>query len=390
MSKSGNCFIYTLACWCCMGVLLFAGGCQSGKGKRGKFSEEEMAAFGLAERENLPEPSGGLVLSVHKETITVDEIISPLIESLEPMATSGDFQKFERQAKPIITRVILNKTTDILIYQQAKKQAAGNIDEAALEKAVESEVNRFVTNYGGNLAEANKAIKEMGLDWPRFRDYQKKLLLTQSYLSQKLSEDKPVGHSELLTYYEAMKDEYFQRTGQIQFRLIDIATDKVEPAESGEGRAKSAKEAALKLTEELLEKIEQGEDFGELAKKYSNEAPHRVQNGGLWTPVTTGSLAAPHDELEKEAQKMQVGQVSGPIEADGHIFIMKLEDKREGHFEAFEDVQQRIEAEILFQRRKERFDEMISNLIRQANIADMDGFINFCVGRAYQRCRMGG
>ena len=388
MNKSGNCFIYTLVCWCCMGVLLFASGCQSGKGKQGKFSEEEMAAFGLAERENLPEPSGGLVLSVHKETITVDEIISPLIESLEPMATSGDFQKFKRQAKPIIARVILNKTTDILLYQQAKKQAAGNIDEAALEKAVESEVNRFVANYGGNLAEANKAIKEMGLDWPRFRDYQKKLLLTQSYLSQKLSEDKPVGHSELLTYYEAMKDEYFQWGGQIQFRLIDIVIDKVEPAESSEAGGQSKKEVALKRAKEVLEKIGAGEDFAKLAQEYSDG--HRAKYGGLWTPVTTGSLAAPHDELEKEAQKMQVGQVSGPIEADGHIFIMKLEDKRDAGCEPFEDVQQRIEAEILFQRRKERFDEMISNLIRQANIADMDGFINFCVGRAYQRCRMGG
>lgn len=393
MSKSANCFIYTLVCWSCMGVLLFAGGCQSGEDGQGKFTEDQMAAFGLAESQNLPEPSGGLVLSVNKETITVDEIVSPLIESLKPMTAGGDFQRFERHAKPIIEKVVLNKTTYILLYQEAKKQAAGNINEDALEKAVQSEVNKFMAKYHGNRAEAEKAIKEIGMDWPRFRDYQKKLLLTEFYISQKLSKDKPVAHSELLAYYEAMKDEYFRWEGQIQFRLIDIVIDKVEPAEFSEAggqpgysllrQDESKKEVALKRAKEVLEKIGAGEDFAKLAQEYSDG--HRAKYGGLWTPVTTGSLISPHDILEDQAEKMRPPEVSEPIEADGHIFIMKLEDKKEAGYKPFEEVQQRLEAQIRFQRRNAQLDEMVAKLLKQANVADMETFIDFCVETAYRR-----
>ena len=122
----------------------------------------------------------------------------------------------------------------------------------------------------------------------------------------------------------------------------------------------------------------------ELAKE--NSRGHRAQMGGLWEKVTIGSLAKPYDILETYALKMQPGQVSVPIESYGHIFIIKLEEKTEAGCEPFEKVQQRIEAEIRFRRRKARFDEMVSKIIDQAHIEDMDRFVDFCVETAYRRC----
>jgi len=379
------CF-YLLAGWILAAAI---GGCQSAKTRQGKFNEEQMAEFGPAQRRNLPVPSGGLVLSINKDVVTVDEIISPLAETLKPMAAGGDFQRFALQARPLVAQVVMSKTTDALLYQQAKKQAAGNINEDALDKAAQMEVNKFIANYRGNLPEANKVLEEMGMGWRQFHDYQKKLLLTQYYISQELTQEKPITHSELLGKYNKMKDEYFSKTGQIQFRLIDIWVDKIEVGRMSETPAGSAKETALKLAQDLVERIKQGEDFGELAKSYSNDAPHRVAQGGLWAPVTPGSLAAPHDVLEREAQKMEVGDVSGPIEADdGHIFIMKLESKREEVCEPFENVQAQIEAQMQFQRRKAALDELAGRLIRQANIADMEPFVDFCVETAYRQSTM--
>ena len=379
MSEMRKFYFYILA-----GCFLAAaiGSCQSKKAKQGKFSEAQMAEFTLAERQDLPAPSGGLVLSINKEAVTADEIISPLMETLEPMAAGGNFQRFALQARGLVAQAVMSKTTDVLLYQQAKKQSADSINEDALDKAAQAEVNRFVANYGGNVAEANKAIQEMGMGWPQLRDYQKKLLLTQYYISQELGDREPVTHSELLDKYNEMKDEHFSQTGQIRFRLIDIAIDQIEAGEPGTG---AAKEAALKLAQELTERIRGGEDFVELAKTYSNDAPHRVAEGGLWAPVTPGSLAAPHDVLEDVAQQMEPGDVSGPIEAKGHVFIMKLESKRKAGSEPFENVQAQIEAQIQFQRRKAALDAMIEKLIRQANIADMDTFVNFCLETAYRR-----
>jgi parvulin-like peptidyl-prolyl isomerase len=378
-------FLYILSGCFLTAFAAATNGCQNTRAKQGKFSEEQMAELGPAQRRNLPVPSGGLVLSINKEVITVDEIVSPIMATLEPMAAGGDFRRFILQARPVVTQVVMSKTTDALLYQQAKKQAAGSINEDALDKAAQAEVNKFIANYRGNLPEANKVLEEMGMDWRQFHDYQKKLLLTQYYISQELGTQEPVTHSELLDKYNEMKDEHFTQTGQIQFRLIDIAIDKVEVGQSSTAASDAPKQAALKLAEELVVRIKGGQDFGELAKKYSNDAPHRVAEGGLWVPITPGSLAAPHDVLERAAQKMEAGGVSAPIEADGHIFIMKLEDKREEVCEPFENVQAQIEAQIQLQRRKAAFDAMINRLIRQANIADMDPFIDFCVETAYRR-----
>jgi len=378
-------FLYMLSGCFLAAFAAATNGCQNTKNKQGKFSEEQMTEFGLAQRRNLPVPSGGLVLSINKETVTVDEIISPIMETLGPMAAGGDFRRFALQARPLVSQVVMSKTADALLYQQAKKQAADSINDDALDKAAQAEVNKFIANYRGNLPEANKVLEEMGMSWRQFHDYQKKLLLTQYYISKELSTQEPITHSELLDKYNEMKDEYFSQTGQIQFRLIDIAIDKVEVSQPSGAASDTPKQAALRLAEELVFKIKEGQDFGELAKSYSNDAAHRVAEGGLWAPVTPGSLAAPHDVLERAAQKMKAGDVSGPIEADGHIFIMKLESKRDASYETFENVQAQIEARIQLQRRKAALDELINRLIRQANITDMDHFVNFCVETAYRR-----
>ncbi|GAH82329.1 unnamed protein product, partial [marine sediment metagenome] len=84
-------------------VLLLTYGC--GGGSKPKFTEEELALIPLAQREGLPETSGGFVLAVGDKTITADEVIEspiitpdgaivPLIEYFRPIAQKNDFEQF--------------------------------------------------------------------------------------------------------------------------------------------------------------------------------------------------------------------------------------------------------------------------------------------------------
>jgi len=86
------------------------------------------------------------------------------------------------------------------------------------------------------------------------------------------------------------------------------------------------------LAGELLGRIDNGEGFGALAGQYSHG--HRRLFGGLWKPVQPESLAEPYDILAAEAEKIEPGRTTGPIEAANgeHIFIMKLEDKQSQNF----------------------------------------------------------
>ncbi len=362
----------------CLAGLVLSGGCENEARTTGKFTEEEMAEIPFANQDNLLPLSGGLALSVRSETITIQEIVTPVMKQLNPPA-GIDRDSFKFRARPVIKDAVVGKITDILLYQEARKDAPENIDDL-LDTAVEVEVNKLRYN------QAHADIAEQGMDWEQYREFQKKMLLIRSYYaSQNLLEDKPVSHSKMLEHYKAMQQDGFQFRGLLkpedvkwdgftEFRLIDIKIDDRE----------TPKSAAIQNAEELIERINNGEDFGELAKVHSDG--HRKAMGGLWTQVTEGSnLNPPHHVLPPQAEKMEVGEVAGPIESDGHIFVMKLEQKKKGGVTLFEDLQARIEQDIHLARRKEHFDELISKLIRDARISGLDQFVDACLEKAWRR-----
>jgi parvulin-like peptidyl-prolyl isomerase len=356
-------------------IFLAAAGCESTK--KSALTEKDLAKIPFAQREGLPSPTGGFVLAVNGQTVTSDEVIGPLLEHLKEFAQKTDIERFEREARPAVEQFVVSKVTNILLYQQAKKQTGENISEA-LDKAVDSEVRRFIVGFGGDYAKAEDALKKMGMSWADFREYQKKLILSQSYISSKLPEDKPITYGELVDYYDSVKDKFFIRPATIRFQLIDIEIDKMEVKDANESKPEKAGD----LADELVKRLLAGEDFGELAKKYSNG--YRKEAGGLWNAVEPDSLAEPYDILAVEAERAQPGQIVGPIGAGEHIFIMKLVEKQPKLTEPFEKVQKEVEAQLSFERRKRKFDEFGEKLVRQAVMTEKDEFVNYCLDRIYQ------
>jgi len=357
-------------------LLLIIAGCEDSDKPR--FTKEELAKIPLAQKTGFPEPSGGFVLAVGDETITDAEIITePLLEYYRPIAQNNDFATFRVRAREQIEKIIVGKASDILLLSRAKKDLGEQIDER-LEKAAEAEVRKFILSFGGDYAKAQQSLKQEGMDWASFREFKKRQILSSSYVYQKLPQQKPVTYSELMDYYNEKKDELFVTTAMLRFRLIDIQPAKLEVADPNQTRQQLAKE----LASELIGRLRTGEDFGELAKQYSHG--HRASFGGLWKQINPESLAEPYDTLAAEAQKIAPGQLAGPIDVPGHIFIMKLVDKRQQSIESFEDVQNQIEAKILLDRQRKALDELSAELVQQAALSQKNAFVEFCLKKIYR------
>tara|TARA_X000000368_G_C23057850_1_gene724883 strand:+ start:5335 stop:6573 length:1239 start_codon:yes stop_codon:yes gene_type:complete len=87
----------------------------------------------------------------------------------------------------------------------------------------------------------------------------------------------------------------------------------------------------IKSANTIIEKINQGEEFSELAKQFSISG--NAASGGLidWRkPIDMPDL------FEKALMKKSVGFISDPLESGSGFHILKLEDKR-GDFVKFED-----------------------------------------------------
>ena len=364
-----------------MFMLLLTGGCGGNNP-----SSAELERRTITRKIRLVEASGGLVMMVGGETLTSDEVIEspaelggtyvPPIEYFKPIAQASELEQFKERVREHLTGILMGKISNMLLYQEIKREVGENV-EVALEKQAGKAMREFVMDYGGDQIRADEALQERGMDWKSSEEQQKKSMLIQWYVSKKMPNTRPVTHSELMECYNQMKDESFAIPAAIQFRLIDIQPGRLKLWQIDE-RHKLAK----LLADRLLERIQSGEDFSELAIQYSH-GPFR-EFGGLWKPVRPDSLAAPYDTLAAEAEKTEPGQIAGLIETAEHVFIMKLEAKQSAGYVPFKDVQEQVRNKIVFDRQSEVLSQVNAELFQQAELSKTDEFVDFCLDKIYQ------
>jgi len=200
----------------------------------------------------------------------------------------------------------------------------------------------------------------------------------QAMLADLEKNQQPAITKALTEYYEAHKDELFYNEGLLKFRLIDIDMSKVEITDLEENRA----EKARKKGQELANRARTGEDFAKLAEEYSDG--HRKSFGGLWPEVQPDSLAMPYVVLAEAAEEMNSGEIAGPLETVGHIFLMKLEAKQPAGYQPLDEVQGEVNNRILAERRNEAVIRLNAKLLREAEIGSTDEFVDFCVDKIYK------
>ena len=341
-----------------------------------KYTAEQLAAMPFAKRDGLPEPSGGFALAVGDQTVMAEEVIGPVFEKLAQAARKADFERFRQAALPVIEQQLVTRISDAILYSKAKKDAGEQID-AELDRATTAEVRRFVTDLGGDYAKAEQTLKQMGMDWGKFEQYQRRRILSQSYIAQQMPKESPITYSEILAAYNETKDQLYTTPGVLQFRLIDIEPAKLQDIDPNRPRLQQARE----LAGQIVGRIRLGEDFEKLARDYSHD--HRASAGGLWRKLDPESLAAPYDVLVEQAAKMKPDEVAGPIETEGHIFIMQLVEYQPKGVEPFEKVQNQLKARISVERMRQYFDKLNTELLQQASAADRERFVDFCVREIY-------
>lgn len=220
------------------------------------------------------------------------------------------------------------------------------------------------------------------MDWRSFKEYQKKMIMTQSYLSSTIKDEKRFSQQQLRDYYDQNKDEVFCREGEVGFSLIAIWPEELTVEQIAEGETSQA--AAKRIAGELVKELENDADFAELAKQYHGDL---AAIGGKVLPIEPGTNAMPepYNSLEAHAVQMQPDQMEGPIEIDGHLFVLKLNTLQIADCKSFNEVKQLIQQQLLFLHNRQQYDELVNKLVMSTDLADMERFTEFCVDQAYKR-----
>ncbi len=334
-------------------------------------------------------PVGPDELLVSGERITCEDIMdlgpgrdapgASFKAALEEMARATTLEQFMEIARPRVRQQLGANVSSIVLYKRAQRQLGDKIDDT-LDKLVEKDLRRFVIEHGGNNARADEALREMGMNRATYKERKKKQILAEYAVESRMARGRPITHSELVATYERIKDEAFVRPALIQFRLIDISAGKVELTDPNDDPVR----AARRLAEELVTRIVAGEDFGTLAEEYSRYAEYYIRGSeGLWSARDPASLAEPYAVLAGVAEKIEVGQIAGPIDVPGHAFIMELVQKRPKGYVPMSEVQEQVEGHIEDTRRLEAIARLDAEIVEQMVLADTDGFLRRCLERLY-------
>src|SRR4030042_6676994 len=95
-----------------------------------------------------------------------------------------------------------------------------------------------------------------------------------------------------------------------------------------------------KKCEKVLEKVKGGEDFGEMVLLYSEDIS--ANDRGDLGYFKKGELLP---EFEKEALRLQIGEVSGIIRTNFGFHVIKLLDRQGGTPLPFEEVREKVLAD---------------------------------------------
>ncbi|MBW1734492.1 MAG: SurA N-terminal domain-containing protein [Deltaproteobacteria bacterium] len=137
-----------------------------------------------------------------------------------------------------------------------------------------------------------------------------------------------ITEKEVLSFYEYNREEYVEPK-QVKARHILFKL--------GQGAKKEAEEKARKRAEEVLAKARKGEDFAELARKYS-EGPTKGKGGDLGF-FKEGQMVPP---FEKAAFKLKKGEISDIVKTRFGYHIIKVEEIKEARTKTIEDVRNEI------------------------------------------------
>jgi len=252
-------------------------------------------------------------------------------------------------------RILLRDLIDETLLLQQAKEMGLNADLEVVKTMEQLRQERKLTS----LEDLEKAIVAQGYSVDEFKQNIKTRYLTSQVLQREVYGRVVITTDEMKKYYDA-NIKNFDRPAGIRVREISVYT---------EGRGPAEIESQRKKIEEALAAVKKGDNFNEVAAKYSES--QTAQEGGDLGFFVKGELAQP---LEEIASKLNKGQVSDLIELKGAFMILKVEDKHEGGVLPFELAQKEIQEALWQQGVQPKIREYLTKLRSDGFIKLADGY----------------
>ena len=280
---------------------------------------------------------------VNDEMITrreIDSSLAPIYEKYK-IAYSGE----ELIAKLLEARqkVVEQLIDDRLVYSEAKRLNV-QVSEEEIGEKIKEAFKRF-----GSKEDFQRALSMQRVTEKELRDRYKEQIASRRLVDQKVGSKIVIAPAEAIGYYNKHVADFSEPE---ELKILNIM---VTP---GEDPKRSAN-----LAQDIKKRINEGCDFGGLAKIYS-EGPG-AEEGGSMGYVKRGDLMP---QIEDVIFKLKDGEVSEIIQTSVGYHIFKILERKPAKTRTFNEARDDVEGAIFRQKVNEKIKEWLATLRKNAYI----------------------
>ena len=235
-----------------------------------------------------------------------------------------------------------------ILLQESQKQKIQITDTS-----VADHLAKFKARFPS--AEAyEKALKKLNISETDLKEKTMKGLAVQELIEKQVTSKIEISDADRRGFYDS-NPNFLEQPEQIEARHILIKSDPKDE--------KAQQEKALEKIKEAQQQVKAGEDFADLAKKYS-EGPSG-KNGGDLGYFGRGQMVKP---FEDAAFGLEPGQISDIVKTRFGYHLIMVTGKKAARTIPYEEVKEKIGPHLKQQKSSESIKVYIEKLKKEAKI----------------------
>lgn len=254
-----------------------------------------------------------------------------------------------QQPPPDIENTILR----LLIESELLYQAGSRILIPDLENEVERQYRQIAGQFP-SVEAMEEVLGQQRMTPEMLRDDIRRELTVGHVIQTQIYDRIEVTEEEIEDFYEENREQ-LQRPELLKISHILVA---VEPPADDDERAVAREKIASIRT-----RIEEGEDFEDLAAEYSG-CPSGAAGGDLGM-VSRGQTDA---DFEEAAWNLEVGELSEPVETAFGFHLIRVEERKEEGIPTLEEAREELRDFIIGRKAPEKIQEYINTLRREIEV----------------------
>lgn len=199
-----------------------------------------------------------------------------------------------------------------------------NIPETIIADRVQDEIKE---RYG-DRATLTRSLQEQGVTFETFKRDIREQFIELVMRNRNVPRDILISPGRIEKFFKE-NEEKFRVNDSVKLRMIVIE------------KSRNSVDA-MKLGREIIAKLDDGADFGEMASVYSDGS--QAREGGSWGWVDRKVL---REDLAELAFKLPAGKRSDLIEKAEGVYIMLVEESKSAHVRPIEEVREEIEKTLV-------------------------------------------